>query len=272
MTQYNRDSSAPLLKWPGGKRALVEDILALLPTTFARYYEPFLGGGALYFALSPSGSILADTNLELINCYRQVRDCPELVIAHLTRLKNTATEYYAIRSSLPSDEAARAARLIYLMTLSFNGIYRVNLRGEFNVPYGHKTYLAVCDPVKIYTASAALSSSRLLCADFEASLADAEKGDLVYLDPPYTVAHGNNGFVKYNAKIFSWNDQLRLARVATELDQRGCHVVISNADHPSIERLYSNFRVRRISRASVIAASAGYRRSITECIFYNSKE
>lgn len=272
MTQNNRDRNAPLLKWPGGKRALVDDLLAILPLSFKQYYEPFLGGGALFFALSPSRSVLADSNLELINCYQQVRDRPETVITHLAGLKNTESEYYAVRSSLPSDEAARAARLIYLMTLSFNGIHRVNVRGEFNVPYGYKTHLVVCDPVRIYATSAALSSSRLLCGDFETSLSGAEKGDLVYLDPPYTVAHGDNGFVKYNSKIFSWGDQLRLAKVASELDQRGCHVVISNADHPSIESLYGNFKVQRISRASVIAASAGHRGTITECIYYNSKE
>lgn len=262
---------APLLKWPGGKRALAKDIVALMPKTFNNYYEPFLGGGALFFALRPERSVLADSNSELINCYTQVRDYPDAVIAFLSRLKNTEADYYAVRASRPTRRAARAARLIYLTTLSFNGIHRENLRGEFNVPYGHKTHLLACDPVKIYEASAVLASAELRCGDFEQSVADAQLGDLVYLDPPYTVAHGNNGFLKYNAKIFSWEDQRRLAKVAAELHRRGCHVVVSNADHPSIEGLYRNFKATKITRASVIAASAGHRRAVTECVFYTEE-
>lgn len=271
MGQNHAGSSTPLLKWPGGKRALVKHILALMPASFKRYYEPFVGGGALFFALNSDESVLADKNAELVNCYCQVRDSPQEVVSYLSELKNNRADYYAVRASRPSAAAARAARLIYLTTLSFNGIHRVNQQGEFNVPYGHKTHLVVCNPVKIYEASARLGSARLLCADFEEAVVDARAGDVIYLDPPYTVAHGNNGFLKYNARIFSWDDQVRLARVATALHRRGCHVLVSNAHHPSIEDLYSGFNMKLISRASVIAASAGSRGEVTECIFY-SKE
>src|SRR5579862_6699126 len=124
-----------LLKWPGGKRAMLKHIFPFVPSTFNRYYEPFVGGGALFFALRPMQAMLADNNAELINCYKQVRDCPDAVIAQLSKLKNSKEDYYAIRESTPTDNTDRAARFIYLMTLSFNGIHRVNLQGNFNVPY-----------------------------------------------------------------------------------------------------------------------------------------
>lgn len=260
--------SEPLLKWPGGKRWLLKYILPLLPKKFNCYYEPFVGGGALFFALQPSKAVLSDNNRDLINCYIQVRDRPQQVIAYLRKFKNTEREYYKIRAWLPKDNVAQAARLIYLTTLSFNGIHRLNFKGEFNVPYGHKKHLNPCDVDKIMRASKVLSSAELRCADFEAAVADAKKGDLIYLDPPYTAAHRNNGFLKYNAKIFSWDDQIRLSNVARDLAKRGCTVIISNADHDSIRSLYKGFETVIMSRASVIAASSKFRRQITECIFF----
>lgn len=262
-------SLAPLLKWPGGKRHLIKSILPLLPASSRRYYEPFLGGGALFFALRPRRATLADNNAELINCYSQVRDNPDQVIHCLSALENTEESYYRIRQMVPDDPAKRAARLIYLTTLSFNGIFRVNLNGEFNVPYGRKAHLRPCDPGRIRAVSTALSAAHLLVADFEKSVAAARTGDLVYLDPPYTVAHGNNGFLKYNSRIFSWDDQVRLSRLAVRLANRGCTVIVSNGDHVSIRRLYPDFRCVRVRRPSVIAASASFRGHITECIYYS---
>ena len=262
-------SREPLLKWPGGKRKLVQVILRLLPPVFERYYDPFLGGGALFFALQPRFAILSDNNAELIAAYLQVRNHPGDLIRHLAKLKNSEKDYYAIRSAIPKSETARAARIIYLTTLAFNGIHRVNLKGEFNVPYGRKTHLKPCDPPKIMVASKLFRKATLKCADFQIAVEGAQRGDLVYLDPPYTVAHSNNGFLKYNAKIFSWDDQKRLAEVAHDLARRGCAVVISNADHPSIRVLYRSFNVLEIERHSVMAASRVFRHSITECVFYN---
>jgi len=259
----------PFLKWAGGKRILVSNILPLIPNSFRRYYEPFLGGGALFFALQPENALLSDNNHELINCYLQVRDHCEKVVARLKLLRNQERDYYRIRGRVPGDEIGRAARLIYLTTLSFNGIHRLNQRGEFNVPYGYKLHIEPCDTQKLRRASAALATARLEWKDFEPVVSSADEGDVVYLDPPYTVSHGNNGFLKYNAKIFSWNDQLRLSNVARSLASRGCKVIVSNADHPSILRLYRGFAVLKVSRPSVIAASGGFRRQITEYIFYN---
>jgi DNA adenine methylase len=260
---------APLLKWPGGKRNLLKHILPLLPVTFNRYYEPFAGGAALFFALQPKIAVLSDNNPDLINCYIQVRDRPDEVIARLKKLKNTEQDYYKIRGKVPTDEVARAARFIYLLSLSFNGIHRSNLKGEFNVPYGYNADSQFCDTVKILAASAALSSAELKCEDFESSVASAENGDVVYLDPPYTVAHGKNGFIKYNAKIFSWDDQIRLANLARNLIKRGCKVIISNAHHSSILNIYKDFKLELIRRTSTIAASGEFRRQIEECLFHN---
>jgi DNA adenine methylase len=190
-------------------------------------------------------------------------------MSFLCSYTNSEKEYYLIRASSPADDAERAARLIYLTTLSFNGIYRLNRLGVFNVPYGRKTHLVVCDRRRLMAASAALHGVKLMAGDFAQSIAGATRGDFVYLDPPYTVAHGNNGFLKYNAATFSWEDQVRLADRARALTQAGCRVVVSNADHPSIRDLYDGFAVKTVDRPSVMAASSAFRRMITECIFYN---
>jgi len=266
--EHPKPITQPILKWPGGKRSLCKHILSLLPDSFKRYFEPFVGGGAVFFTLCPPHAILSDADSDLINCYLQVRDHPSEVIKRLGRLKNNEQDYYRVRSLKPRTDIGRAARLIYLTTLAFNGIYRLNSLGKFNVPYGHKTHLSVCDRERILLASAALANSTLKSCDFESAVASAASGDVVYLDPPYTVAHGNNGFLKYNSKIFSWADQERLANVARNLARRGCRVIVSNADHSSIIRLYRDFSVIRAQRPSNIAARTEFRSQITECIFY----
>lgn len=257
----------PLLKWPGGKRRLLRHIQPLLPAEFGRYYEPFAGSAALFFRLGPPRGILSDTNGELINCYMQVRDNPSAVSDALSELPSSEEDYYRIRALQPHDEVERAARFIYLATLSFNGIYRTNGEGRFNVPYGFRPHLHPKAAGVIQHTSEALAGTELRAGDFEAALEDAEAGDLIYLDPPYTVAHGHNGFLRYNARIFSWADQHRLANLATDLANRGCQVIVSNADHPSICDLYEDFRMVRIERQSSIAAQQAHRRRITECVF-----
>jgi DNA adenine methylase len=258
----------PLLKWAGGKRFLLSHILPFAPTSFNHYYEPFLGGGAMFFSLQPPCATLSDTNEDLIETYTEVRDGPQGVIDLLKRMSNSESDYYRIRDSRPRTPAGRAARLIYLCTLSFNGIYRQNLRGEFNVPYGYKTHVNPCDEPRIHRIADTLRGRAITSSDFESVLANAKDGDFVYFDPPYTVAHGNNGFVKYNAKIFSWADQKRLAALAGQLKKKGCSVLVSNADHPSIRQLYPRFEIHVIERNSVMSASSVFRRPVRECLFH----
>lgn len=257
----------PLLKWPGGKRRLVEDILIHIPGTFRRYYEPFVGGGAMFFALDPNRATLSDTNEQLINCYRMVRDEPDRLMKALAKLRNTADHYYEVRDWSPSGAVEQAARLLYLTRLSFNGIHRVNRVGEFNVPYGGRSHLNVFNEGALLQCSAALQKARLTVSDFQIATSEASEGDLVYLDPPYTVAHAMNGFVRYNEKIFSWSDQVRLASVARELGERGCTVIVSNADHPSVRALYPSIEPQILRRYSLIAASTKHRREITESLY-----
>lgn len=257
----------PLIKWPGGKRALARSILEFVPEAFGTYFEPFFGGGAVFFALQPLNAVLSDANEELINAYIHIRDNPEALAHALRSLKNSECDYYKVRSTAPRTQLRKAARLLYLTRLSFNGIHRVNLRGEFNVPYGYKTHLTTIDEEHLHFASSALKGTKLVAGDFEATTRDADKGDVVYFDPPYTVAHGLNGFVKYNERIFSWSDQERLAEHARTLARLGCRVIVSNADHESIHTLYRGFRCHIIKRPSVIAASSSHRRQITECVF-----
>lgn len=262
-----RRTITPPIKWPGGKRGLASKILEFVPTEFGTYFEPFFGGGAVFFALQPENAILSDANEELINAYNQIKNNRPLLIKSMRAMKNSETEYYRIRASSPRAPLQKAARMLYLSRLAFNGIHRVNLKGEFNVPYGQKTHLSTADEDQLLRASLALQNAELLSGDFEQITQYAIPGDVLYFDPPYTVAHANNGFIKYNERIFSWQDQERLADHAKKLATQGCRVIISNADHSSLREIYKDFECHTVERHSVIAASSKYRRQITECIF-----
>lgn len=254
-------------KWPGGKRELASSILLEFPEKYGTYFEPFCGAAAVFFAAQPTSAILGDKNESLINAYECVKNNYMAVSQILDAWSNSHEEYYRIRGMTPTSDTERAAKLLYLTQLSFNGIYRENLKGAFNVPYGQKTHLSSPSRAFLAAVSNRLKGATFRQGDFESCVEGAMKGDLVYFDPPYTVAHNNNGFVKYNAHIFSWEDQQRVAKVAEELRIRGCHVIISNADHLSVRGLYPNFRYVQLRRPSRIAASAMHRQSITEALF-----
>lgn len=241
-----------------------------MPERFGTYYEPFFGAGALFFATRPMRSVLSDTNTDLMDAYRAIKEDHGLVSACLTALPRDKDAYYRVRASHPSSPPERAARHIYLTTLAFNGIYRVNRRGDFNVPYGGREYASLGNEGWLEPYAAAFESSEILSRDFESAVAAAVSGDFVYLDPPYTVAHSNNGFLRYNEHIFSWKDQERLASVAAELDRRGCFLMVSNASHESIRPLYPRFRVLTVSRRSLIADDPNHRQSTDELVFTNA--
>ncbi len=259
----------PMFRWPGGKRWLVPQLLTLVPPEFGRYFEPFFGAGALFFSLMPQPARISDSNSDLMDCYRVLRDEPSSVALTLRQMPRDRESYYRIRATKPPDEVERAARLVYLTTLAFNGIYRVNRRGDFNVPYGGRLYEEMGSESTVRQYARALEHADITSGDFEHGLEGAGSGDLVYLDPPYTVAHSNNGFMRYNERIFSWLDQQRLASVAAELAHKGCHVFVSNANHQSIRDVYPGFRAIEVRRASVMAARPERRGAISELVLTN---
>lgn len=266
----------PFLRWAGGKTWLLNRIDRFLPTEFGDYYEPFLGGAAVFFYLKQMGrlrgrAILSDANEELVACYIQVRDKVEDVISCLRSYRNTKDFYYDMRALTPSSEPERAARFIYLNRMSFNGIYRVNLHGVYNVPYGFKEYRELFDYDNLREASRLLSGALIMHRDFQKSLKEAGVGDLVFLDPPYTVAHGNNGFVKYNDQLFAWHDQERLAATIGRIANRGAHYILTNAADASIEKLFGKIGTRvELRRYSVIGGKKAKRELKSEYVFYNA--
>jgi len=257
----------PFLKWPGGKRWLADQIMRYFPTAFRQYCEPFLGGGAIFFRLRPQSGVLVDKNEELIHAYLEVKEDVEGVIARLQELAISKEEFYCMRASRPISSTEKAVRLIYLNKTAFNGMYRVNRQGEFNVPFGCKPRTLVCDAQALRAASKALQGVKLLHADFEGVMEEARKGDLIYADPPYTTRHDNNGFRRYNESIFSWEDQERLAGAAARAVARGATVVVSNAHHNELRQLYGGFRCYELRRTSCISGKSQFRGSVKEYLF-----
>lgn len=261
----------PFLKWPGGKRWLVKQYSEIFPGKYERYLEPFLGAGAIFFHLAPRKAILADRNSDLINLYQCLRHDPRAIETALARLQkaHSSTLYYGMREEDPQDPVLRAIRFLYLNRTCFNGIYRVNFKGEFNVPMGSKTLIEF--PLEyLQCVARRLRTASIRLADFEQTLREARAGDFAYIDPPYTVMHNQNNFVKYNASLFSWADQIRLAESIKAASKRGALIMLSNADHPSVRDLYRRFGNHyRVSRSSVLSADSAFRRKTTELLVTN---
>jgi DNA adenine methylase len=265
----------PFLRWAGGKRWLVPDVLKLLgPTPVEGYHEPFLGGGSVFFALASVGKVhLSDLNTDLITVYRRVRDNPTGVADLLGSYENTSECYYAARAAAPTTDDELAARFIFLNHTSFNGIFRVNLKGEYNVPYGRREHLNMPDEIWLQKASARLQGVDLHGRSFELSLGDVGEGDLVFMDPPYTVAHNNNGFVKYNQHLFSFEDQKLLAKSIQEISDKGAKFILTNAAHSSIDELFSPLgRKIKVSRKNSIGGLKAGRGRVEEYLFTNIGE
>ena len=260
----------PFLKWAGGKRWLVANHPDVFPATFNRYIEPFLGSGAVYFHLSPSISILSDVNSELITTYRVIRDDWIELQKQLNILQSRHSDeyFYVVRSWTPIHPIEKAARFIYLNRTCWNGLYRVNRRGEFNVPRGSKDAVLL-DTDDFSEIARRLKKASLHVADFEKTIDLADEGDLLFVDPPYTVKHNLNGFVKYNDKIFLWEDQVRLRDAIVRATQRGVFLVMTNANHESIRGLYRGFSKKLLSRHSVLSGSAEGRGPTEELLVTN---
>ena len=262
----------PFLKWAGGKRWLVSGHNTWLRQDAKRYIEPFLGSGAVFFHLQPKVAILSDLNEELISTYKALRDMPCRVKHHLlTHHRLHCNDYYyQIRQKSPKSIATQAARFIYLNRTCFNGLYRVNSQGIFNVPKGTKEKV-ILPSDNFEEISDLLQSADLISCDFADTIAQTQAGDFLYIDPPYTVRHNNNNFLKYNERIFSWADQQRLATCLAKAARRGVSIFISNADHPCIHELYRAKYWQRmtVSRFSRLASSSKHRRGTTEIVISN---
>jgi DNA adenine methylase len=253
----------PLLKWAGGKTQLLNDILPKIPASYSRYIEPFFGGGALFFALNPFDGIVADSNPELINAYKQVAEHAEEVITYLQAYRNTEEMFYAVRLQewhelLPAEAAART---IYLNKTCFNGLYRVNKKGQFNVPFGHYKNPNICDTEALYAASSVLQRATIICADYLQVLKDyARPGDLIFLDPPYLPISEYSDFKRYTKEQFYEEDHVELAHEVQRLHELGCHVILTNSNHPLAHELYGNFNIDVVQTKRYISCHGNSRK------------
>ncbi len=255
MTNNVTQKIKPFLRWAGGKRWLSSYIrLFSERVSWERYVEPFLGGGSVFFQISPKNSLLSDSNHELINAFLQVKRDPDSVERMLGQLPVSLEQYYSIRSKVPINELDRAVRFIYLNRTCFNGIWRTNRKGQFNVPYGQgtKSTNVILGNGILQQASQALKQGRIVTCDFKKTLSSIKDGDLIYCDPAYTVAHENNSFLRYNEKVFSWQDQLDLHDYIISARDAGGIVVLSNAAHESIFKLYHPYRPIIVERSSSV--------------------
>ena len=267
------------LKWAGGKLQLIEQFKNLFPHKFHNYYEPFIGSGAVFFyvksKLKPNKVILSDTNEELINCFLIVRDKPSELVELLLnyRKKHSKEYYYAVRSieSNRLDSVNRAARLIYLNKTCFNGLYRVNSKGHFNVPFGDYESPSIFDKTTLFQASQLLQGVDLQVMTFEKVLDFAGKDDFVYLDPPYIPLSKTSSFTRYSKCDFSMTEQKQLSEVFETLDSRGCFVMLSNSDHALTRELYRHYKKNTVVvRAKRMINSVGSKRgAINELIVTN---
>ncbi len=271
----HQQKARPFLRWVGGKQKVVHHLLKYAPPpgSFVRYREPMVGAGSLFFAIRPPSAVLSDINADLMNCYSQVAADVEGVLACLGGFasRHSAQFYYLVRDRMRTvaDSCERAALFIYLNKAAFNGIYRVNLAGKFNVPFGPSAGgLALPRSEKLRAASKALQSVVLLASDFEIALRDAGKGDFVYLDPPYPPLSRTSCFAHYSSSRFAWPDQQRVARVFAELTERGCLVMVSNSDQDRVRELYRGSRMHELKTRRWIRAD-GARIDVRDLVITN---
>lgn len=253
----------PILKWAGGKTQMLGDLLPKVPSSYGRYIEPFFGGGAMFFALQPEQAIIADSNPELINLYRQVANHVDDVICQLKKYENTQEMFYAVRGQdwtmLPEAEAA--ARTIFLNKTCFNGLYRVNKKGQFNVPFGKYKNPKICDEEGLKAASAALKKAEIVCGDYLLVLEHyARPGDFVFLDPPYLPISEYSDFKRYTKEQFYEEDHVELAKMVKTLHERGCHVILTNSNHPLVHELYAAFTIDVIQTKRHISCNGSTRK------------
>ncbi|MDQ3295246.1 MAG: DNA adenine methylase [Myxococcota bacterium] len=265
--------ASPVIKWVGGKTKLLPELLARLPDRFGRYYEPFAGGAALFFRVAPSRAVLADSNADLINLYSAIAEDHAAVVRRLQhhRTAHSEAHYYEMRErwnqQRPSWNAAeRAAAFIYLNKTCFNGLWRVNRSGAFNVPIGRYIDPPICVPEALRAAHEVLARAELRCGDYKTAVSTATRGDFLYFDPPYDPLTPTASFTSYTANVFGPDQQRELAETARTLVSRGCKVMLSNSDTPFIRTLYKGFQIDRVKCSRAINSNAAKRGDVDEVI------
>lgn len=270
-----KSETYPIVKWVGGKRQLMFELIKNMPKTYNRYFEPFIGGGALFFELQPDRAYISDMNEELINLYSIVRDNVYELIEDLSRHEVSKEYFLKIRNIDRTEKYAelsdieRASRFIYLNRTCFNGMYRVNSKGEFNVPFGHYKNPRIIDENNLLNCSELLKKTEIKCADFSEILTKVKKGDLVYFDPPYVPLNETSSFTSYTKDGFDINMQFKLRDVCDELDNKGVKFMLSNSDTKLANELYANYEIKKVFASRQINANADGRGKITEVLVRN---
>ena len=269
----------PFTKWTGGKRKLLPIIKSLMPDNYTNYFEPFVGGGALFFELAPQQALINDFNTELINCYQQIKEHPDQLITLLQhhQEKNTKDYYLDLRSVDRDGRieqmtgVEKAARIMYMLRVDFNGLYRVNAKNQFNVPYGRYKNPKNVDSELIYAISNYLNknSIQIVSDDFEKAVETAKQGDFVYFDPPYIPISETSAFTSYTHEGFSYDDQVRLRDTFKKLSERGVHVMLSNSSSSLVYELYKDFTIHSIEVTRANGAKASSRGKVLEVIITN---
>jgi len=267
----------PFLKWAGGKRQLLPEIRKYIPKKINTYYEPFIGAGAVLFDLQPKKAVINDINVELVNVYNTIKDNAEELIEDVKKHKNESDYFYAIRDLDRQPEykelspIERASRIIYLNKTCFNGLFRVNSQGQFNVPFGKYKNPQIVNEVVVKAVHNYFSSSdvTIMNEDFETVVENAKKGDFVYFDPPYDPVSDTSSFTGYSLDGFNRDDQIRLRDLFVELDKRGCKVLLSNSATDFIKEIYSDFHIEIVSAARSINSVASKRGKIDEVLVMN---
>lgn len=269
----------PFTKWVGGKRQLLPQLHELMPKQFNRYFEPFIGGGALLFSLAPDNAVINDLNADLANVYRMVKNKPKELLDILEKhaANNTKEYYLAIRQLDRSDainqlsDVEKAARILYMLKVDFNGLYRVNKKGEFNVPYGRYKNPKIADYETIMSASNYFNKAdvKILNGDFSKAVKDAQTGDFVYFDPPYVPVTLTSAFTSYTAEGFNLKEQERLRDLFFSLDKRGVKVMLSNSDVPTVRELYKDANIHSVEANRFINSKSDKRGKVGEVIITN---
>ena len=270
-----KEETYPIVKWVGGKRQLMFELQKNMPEYYNRYFEPFIGGGALFFYLQPDNAYISDMNEELINLYQVVRDNVDGLVADLQKHDISKEYFMEIRNIDRTEEyqnwsnIQKASRFIYLNRTCFNGMYRVNSKGEFNVPFGHYKNPRILDENNLINCSNLLQRTEIKHADFSEILKKVKKGDFVYFDPPYVPLSETSSFTSYTKDGFDMDMQLSLRDVCDELDSMGVKFLLSNSDTQFVNELYKNYNIKKVFASRQINANADGRGKITEVLVRN---